>query len=277
LSVTRIGAVSYLNARPLTWGLEQGLGAGRLALRFDHPAAIADEMEAGRLDLGLLPVAALAGTQELELVPGLGVGTRGPSRSVLLVSRVPVARIETVALDPSSRTSNALCRVLLARVFGRRPMFVAAPPVGSAADPLAGCDAAVRIGDRALFEPPPADCATLDLAQVWTAHTGRPFVFAAWIARPGVVDRELYRLLHASSRHGQAQLERIALDTPQPDLARDYLRHNIRCRLGAPELEAMRVFFQAAVELGALPRVPGIRLAGRRLTRCDLVAEGLSR
>jgi chorismate dehydratase len=272
LGLTRIGAVSYLNARPLTWGLERGLGSGRIELRFGPPAALADEMAAGRLDLGLLPVAALAGPQQLELVPGLAVGTFGPSRSVLLLCRRPPAQIDSVALDPASRTSNALCQVLLARAFGRRPTFVRAP---AGDDPLSGCDAAVRIGDRALFEPLPEGCTALDLAQVWTAQTRRPFVFAAWIARPGVVDPELYRLLHASSRQGRSEIERIALDAPQPDLARDYLLRNIRTRLGAPEIEALLEFFRAAVDLGCLERVPEIRLAGKRRTTCDAVAEAL--
>jgi chorismate dehydratase len=236
------------------------MGAERIALSYGHPSVIADRMASGQIDLGLLPIAALAGAQDLELVPGLAVGTFGPSRSVLLVCRRPPAEIDTVALDPESRTSNALARVLLAQVWGRRPTFVSAPAARQGADPLHGCDAAVRIGDKALFDPLPAGCTALDLAQVWTEHTRRPFVFAAWIGRPDVVDPQLYRLLHASSRQGRQDLERIAAGSPQPALARVYLEQNIRCRLGAPEIEA-------------LDRVPEIRLALRRETACDVAAE----
>ena len=119
----RIGAVSYLNTRPLVYGLERERGAGAFELSYAAPAELADRMTAGQLDLALLPVIELAGMPELEVVPGLGIVTAGASRSVLLVSKKPLEQIETVALDPESRTSNALARVLFSKVWHRQPVF----------------------------------------------------------------------------------------------------------------------------------------------------------
>lgn len=271
----RIGAVAYLNTRPLVHGFEQGLGRGRVELGYDVPAVLADRMAAGAFDVALLPIIELARLEGLELVPGLGIVTRGASRSVLLVGRRPVDAVRSVALDRDSRTSNTLARVLFAEVWRRAPEFAEGP--AALADALDSFDAVVRIGDKALFEPVPDGAIVQDLGRVWTDATGLPFVFAAWAARAGVVDREIYRLFHDSRRSGRRALRRIAEDYSyhgrrDPELALAYLTRHIRCRLGAAELRAMRLFFGAARKIGAIAAIPEIRLALRRRTECDEAA-----
>lgn len=262
--MTRVGAVGYLNARALVFGLEQGLGADGIELSYDVPSRLAERMRAGELDVALLPTIELGGLPAFELVPGLGIVSRGAARSVLLVSRVPLERIERVALDPESRTSNALSQVLFADAWGRAPEFHLGPLDLAAA--LAGADAAVRIGDKALFEPVPDGCEAHDLGTAWTALTGLPFVFAAWVARPGVVDRPLYKLLHESHRSGTRVVDLIAEDYTwngrrDPAVSRAYLRENIRHRLGADELRGLRRFLDAAARLGLIERAPELRMA----------------
>jgi len=274
-SPVRIGAVSYLNARPLTYGIEHGLGADRLQLSCATPAVLADRLAGGELDLALLPVVELARIPDLELVPGLAIGTFGACRSVLLVSRVPVEAIESIALDPDSRTSNALARLLLHEAWQRRPAI--RPGRAGLEASLEQADAAVRIGDKALFDPLPPDLHVRDLGQVWTERTGLPFVFAAWAARPGVVDRDLYRKLHASRREGSREVDRIAREfewkgRSRPEIARDYLTRNIRFRLGAPEIRAMERFFDAAARLGVIDAAPEIRFALEPWTDCHETA-----
>jgi chorismate dehydratase len=247
----RAGAVSYLNTRPLVFGIDQGLGADRLELTYDVPSVLAARMAAGELDLALLPVIELARIRDLVIVPGLAIGSVGNCRSVVLVSKVPLAEVSRVALDPESRTSNALARVLFAEAWGGRPEFVAGPRDLTLA--LREHDAAVRIGDKALFEPRPAGTIAYDLGGAWTARTTLPFVFAVWAARRGVIDREIYEMLHASRREGAAALPAIAADytwngRQYPDVALAYLRDAMRYRLGNPELEAMRRFLSAAGE-----------------------------
>jgi len=275
MSRIKIGAVAYLNTLPLVHGLERGPGAERIELSYEVPSRLAELMAAGRLDVALLPVIELARIPGLELVPGLGIVTRGPSRSVLLLSRCPLEDVRSLALDPESRTSNALAQVLLQEVWRRRPQ-VRVGSLDPAAD-LEVCDAVVRIGDKALFDPLPQGAEVHDLGEVWTGHTGLPFVFAAWIARPGVVDRELYRLLHASRRAGSQAVRQIADDYAykgrrHPELALDYLTRHIRFRLGADEIRAIERFLGAAEAAGLIGSAPRLRMALERWSECHETA-----
>jgi chorismate dehydratase len=278
--MVRVGAVSYLNTRPLVFGIEQGIGASRIELSYDVPSAIARQMASGEIDVGLLPVIELARIPDLEIVPGLGIVTRGPSRSVLLVARKPLDEIETVALDPHSCTSNALVRVLFAEAWGGSPRFVDGPLDFEAA--LAECDAAVRIGDKALFEPLPEGAEAHDLGTAWTDRTGLPFVFAVWAVRSGVLDRRLYQDLHDSRREGSRMIDPIAADytwngRQYPEISRRYLHENIFFRLGSAELRAMETFFEASARLGLIDEAPELRLGLQRWTRCDETAAALRR
>ena len=260
----KAGAVSYLNTRPLVFGIDQGLGADRIELSYDVPSVLARRMAAGELDLALLPVIELARIPDLVVVPGLAIGSFGDCRSVLLVSKTPLSEVRSVALDPESSTSNALAAVLFEEVWGRKPSLVAGPRDLSSA--LAAHDAAVRIGDKALFEAAPAGTFTHDLGGAWTARTTLPFVFAVWAARPGVVDRDVYEILHASRRAGSAVLAAIADDytwggRQHPAIALPYLRDAMRYRLGDPEASAMRLFLAAAARIGVIDAAPPIVFA----------------
>ena len=263
----RVGAVSYLNTRPLVFGLEQGLGADRLLLSYDVPSVLASRMAAAELDLALLPVIELARSPGLVVVPGLAIGSLGNCRSVFLVARKPLSDVATIALDPESRTSNALARVLCAEAWGIQPAFVDGPRDLTLA--LAEHDAAVRIGDKALFGPLPEDAIAYDMGGAWTARTSLPFVFAVWAARPGIVDREIYEVLHASRRAGSAALSAIAADytwngRQYPEASLAYLRDAMRYRLGDPEVAAMRRFLAAAAALGVIDAAPAVTLASFR-------------
>lgn len=272
----RVGAVSYLNTFPLV----EGLAGPGLALSFAPPAALADRMAEGALDVALLPVAELARLPHLEIVPGLGIVTSGASRSVLLVSTKPVEDVSSVRLDPESRSSNALCRVLFAEVWGVRPEF--RPGTPDLAECLADADAAVRIGDKALFEPAPTGTFVTDLGRAWTDATGLPFVFAVWAARPGVVDRELYRRLHDARRRGKRSIEKIARDyryrgRAYEREAREYLEEAIRYRLGNPEIDGMKRFFALAERAGVVREAPPLRRALESWSPCHdtAVARGI--
>jgi len=277
---TRIGAVSYLNTRPLIRGLEQDARDERIELVLDVPSGLGRRLAQGELDLALLPVIELASIDGVEIVPGLAITTRGASRSVLLLARRPLDEVQSVALDAESRTSNCLVQVLFAERWNKLPRFVPGPR--GVDEALAAHDAVVRIGDKALFEPTPTGATVHDLGLAWTEATGLPFVYAVWAARAGVVDRRLYRLLHDSRRRGAAAIEHIAQSFSfnglhDPALARTYLMEHIHYRLGADEIEAMRWFFRAAARLGLIDRPPEIRLALAGRTDCHESAERLVR
>ena len=161
----RVGAVCYLNTRPLIHGMDRGEAAERIELSYATPAGLAEQLAAGRLDVALLPVIELARIQDLELIPELAITTRGPCLSVLLVSHGPAESIRSLALDPESRSSNALARVLLDRVWKVRPEAIEG--AAGLEDSLARADAAVRIGDKALFEPLPPGLHVHDLGEVF--------------------------------------------------------------------------------------------------------------
>jgi chorismate dehydratase len=235
------------------FGFEQGVAADRIDLSYDVPAKLAESMRDGELDVALLPAIELARIRCLEIVPGLAIGSLGACRSVLLVAKKPVEGIRRVALDPDSRTSNALVRILFGTYWRSSPEFL--ETCGHMVSALDEADAVVRIGDKALFEPVPRGTVAHDLGEIWTRLTGLPFVFAVWAARPGAVDRSLYRAFHASRRHGSQFLDAIADDyTWQgrrfPDISRDYLRRAIRYRLGADEVRGLRRFHDLARQSG---------------------------
>jgi len=271
----RIGAVGYLNTRALIHGIAGGLGAERIELSYDVPSGLARDLAAGHLDVALLPVIELARQPGLEVVPGLGIVTRGAARSVLLVSRREPAEVRSVALDPESRTSNGLVQVLFDRVWGAAPRFVAGST--DLAESLADCDAAVRIGDKALFEPLPAGCRAWDLGETWTGATGLPFVWAVWAARAGVVDRELYRMLHESRRRGARAVDEIAAAYAwrghrDPELSARYLREHILHRLGGAEVRAIELYLAEAARLGLIDAAPKIAMALGERSACHETA-----
>jgi chorismate dehydratase len=253
----RIGAVRYLNTRPLVFGLAEA-APERIELSFDVPAVLADRLARGEIDVGLIPTVELARIPDLEIVPGLGIVSRGAARSVLLATRCAPERARRVALDPESRTSNALIRILFDELWKASPEFELGR-VGIA-DWLDGYDAAVRIGDKALFELLPEGVETHDLGELWDRVTGLPFVWAVWACRPGMLDGELSGTLHGCLERGLQSVDAIAREyafegRSDPELARAYLTQNIRFRLGPEELRGMKRFLAAAARVGAAPRV----------------------
>jgi chorismate dehydratase len=271
----RVGAVSYLNTRPLVFGLERGVGGGRFLLTYDVPATLADRMAREELDLALLPSIELARLPELEVVPGIGIGSRGPAGSVLLIAKRPLTEVRRVALDPESRTSNALVRVLFGGVWKTDPVFTTGR--GDLPAMLRDHDAAIRIGDKALFETPPERSTVVDLGEAWTTAYRLPFVYAVWVARPGVLDRDVYRALHDSRREGTRALEAIAEDYTWngrqfPEISLRYLRQQIRYRLGSSELNGLKTFLDEARRAGIIRKTPEIKMGLARWTDCHETA-----
>jgi predicted solute-binding protein len=225
----RFGAVSYLNARPLIEGLSP--------LVLATPAELADRHARGEVDVALLPVAA-GEAMGLRRVGRLGIAAEGPVESVLLFLRRPLEDVRTVALDPASRTSRALTRLLLEDALSLAPRYV---------DPPA--DAELLIGDAALVRGA-TDEPRLDLAEEWTRWTGLPFVFAAWYGDPRAEAD-----LEAAYGRGQGHLARYARDAalglPAKALER-YLRERIRFRIGPREEEGLAQFLARGRARGLL-------------------------
>ena len=252
----RIGAVGYLNARPLTWALDRD--PGRWAIRYDLPAVCAGLLQAGEVDLGLTPSIEYLYDPRYRFVPGIGIGSRGAVTSVAIFTTRPMADVKTIALDTSSRTSVALTRVLCHDWFKIAPAFV---PQGPSLEAMtAAHDAALLIGDPALEADAEALGLTkIDLGEAWLAMTGLPFVYAAWTGRAGAVGADDVRSLQAARDEGLANIPAIALEYAPDDPARAaraaiYLRDNVRYGLGSEEVAGLQLFLDRAAALGLAPR-----------------------
>jgi chorismate dehydratase len=243
--LTRLGAVSYLNTRPLVFGLE---ARPDVALRFDVPARCADLLEGGLIDLGLIPAFEYARHADYLAVPGVAIASCGAVESVALFTRRDMADVRTIALDISSRTSASLVRVLCAEHFHIEPTFTPAAP--DLAAMLETADAALIIGDPALFTDPAAlGVHKIDLGTVWTALTGLPFVWAFWAGRADAASPAVCRLLCETRDRGVESIDVIAQRDSPADLSRQkliarYLRCAIAYDLDGPFLEGLRTFYR---------------------------------
>jgi chorismate dehydratase len=256
----RLGAVSYLNTRPLVHGLDRQ--TDRFSLRFDVPAKCAELLHADAVDLGLIPSIEYPG-HDYRIVPDVSIASDGPVASVAVFTRVAAEDIHSIALDTSSRTSIALLRVLCARWFGIEPQLVTmAPDLGRM---LAECDAALVIGDNALFTDHDAlGVEKIDLGEAWIGMTGLPFVYAFWAGRPGVVAPADTAALQRARDAGVVATARIGResfpDSPDKAARADrYLRENVKYALGEPEVAGLRRFYELAVEVGALQQADAVR------------------
>jgi chorismate dehydratase len=250
----RVGAVSYLNTKPLVYRL--GEIAPFLQLSFDLPSRLADKLAEGALDVALIPSVEFFQNPAYTIVSDACIGCRGPVWSVKLFSRVPPAEIKSLALDEGSRTSAALVQILLHEKFGispeRRPL-----PIGSSVD-ASEADAVLLIGDRAMHAPPGEFAAVWDLGDAWRAWSGLPFVFAMWVARAGVPLDRLRPALCAARDAGVAHLPEIADRegpplgiTPAQCLA--YLRDNLHFQLGPSERRGLQRFYERVAALHLAP------------------------
>ena len=251
-SLVRLGAVVYLNARPLTWALDRV--PSRWQVRYDVPSVCAELLHGGHVDLGLIPSIEYLHGSNYRLVPGVGIGSRGEIATVALYTRVPVSSIGTIALDTSSRTSVALTRVLCAKRFRMTPAFVPHRP--DLAAMLERCDAALLIGDPAFDADHDAlGAQKIDLGLEWTAMTGLPFIYAAWTGRPGGAGSREVDALQQAQKDGLAAVDAIAAEYARGDeevarRAARYLRDNVKYALGPEEAAGLQLFLDYAAELG---------------------------
>ncbi|MCK4565615.1 MAG: menaquinone biosynthesis protein [Verrucomicrobia bacterium] len=225
----------YSNSAPLVEQLTEI--DPRVQVINDHPANLVRDLNEGRADVALIPVAHLFFHPELTMIEGLGVAADGPVKSVLLKCNVPVDLIKTVGRDPASATSNALAELLLKKHFDREVEM---------AD-VREADAVVVIGDRALCSDP-APAGDIDLAEAWKDMTGLPFVFAVWAVRKDFSNIEVVaKIAHKACEAGIESLEDIAARYAD-ELGRsrsfwlDYLGNSIHYKLGERDMEGLGAF-----------------------------------
>ena len=244
----KISVVDFLNARPLTWGLLTQPPAGVEVSR-DLPSACADKLRDGRADAGLIPSIEFRRIPGLVRVEGLGIAANSEVRSVLLVSNVSREKIRRIKLDPASRTSAALVRILLKRRYGIAPTVVES-----------NADAELVIGDPAL-KAAQVGRVVLDLAAEWRSLTGYPFVFAFWAVRRDAWSgdhEEIFRASYLVSNEGFEAMVDSEIETARArgnaalsrPMIEDYLRHCLHYELGPEDLAGLELFYRYAEEDG---------------------------
>jgi chorismate dehydratase len=240
----RIGAVSYLNTRPLLLGMEHTPFKDRIELIKSYPAQIAQELLDGTIDIGLVPVAIMPLLTNPHIVSKYVIGTEGEVASVALFSQVPMEQIERVYLDYQSRTSVALAKVLLAQYWNKNVEFIAATE--GYIDQISGTTAGVIIGDRALASLDQFDH-IYDLGLAWKQHTGLPFVFAAWVANKPIPS-EFIESFDAANGYGLMHLEEVIDLIPANEQVYDlhkYYTHNISYELTQEKKKGLDKFLEA--------------------------------
>jgi len=259
----RIGIVDYLNSRPLAWSFLPGLPVEGLEPYFLSPATIAESLAGGELDVGLIPTIELQRVEGLSVIPDLCVAAHREVRSVLLVSRVDVRAIRTLALDENSRTSVALVKILLRELYEIEPATTTCRPEVSTM--LEQTDAALVIGDPALVIDR-SRYVVLDLASEWRRLTGKPFVFAVWAIRQGVDLGARLALFRQSLDRGLENIDTLvqaaaAKHSLSQSEVHEYLTEHLSYRLGSDELSGLGEFFDRAFESDLIGAVLPLRFA----------------
>jgi chorismate dehydratase len=260
----RISAISFLNTAPLMWDFEHGKAGEHFDISYTVPSSCARALAEGTADIGIIPAAAYASIPGLQILPDVAIASRQPVRSILLVSKMPIEKVRTVALDTSSMTSAALTKILFEKWLGGGQTF--APIEPDLDKMLASHDAGLLIGDPAL-QVDRSRYHTLDLAEEWIRRTGKPFVFAFWAVRSAALNEapalDLAEIFRDSRDHGlePENLDHIAREwAPRVGLSKDgvraYLTESIYYRLDSGCIEGLRLFYRYAAEIGALPAAP---------------------
>jgi chorismate dehydratase len=288
----RISIVQYLNTAPLVWGFTNGALRGKYDLSFTVPSQCADDLRFGRADVAIIPAIEYQRIDDLVILPDMAIASKKQVRSLLIIAKKPIEQVKNFALDGSSRSTQALTRILCAEKWKIAPQFFEAPPDLNAM--LEQADAALLIGDPALrfavgIEKdswPGAEGQTIcqaatlgitrsellyvyDVVGEWRSLTGLPAVLAVWAARRDTATPEVTADFLASRDFGLSRIPEICFDAtrelelPQRALE-SYLRHNIDFSLDEENRRGLELYFTSAAKLGLIPQAKPLEYAAAK-------------
>ena len=246
----RIGVVSYFNTQPLLLGIEKADFLSKIELVKDYPANIAQSLIDGQIDIGLVPVAITPLLSNPHIVSDYGIGTKGKVASVAIFSQVPMEQIESIYLDYQSRTSVRLARILLKEFWKKDIQFLEAEE--GYIQSIQGTTAGVIIGDRALANLTAFEY-VYDLGEAWVAHTGLPFVFAAWMSNQPI-PASFQALFNQANAYGVEHIQEVLAQLPSRTHAYDmekYYTENIEYNLSAAMQQGMQLFLEKVKQLAS--------------------------
>jgi chorismate dehydratase len=235
----RVGAVSYLNTKPLIWGIQHSDINDLIDLSVDYPSAVAKKLKSNEIDLGLVPVAILPELNEYFIISDYCIGANGSVGSVSIFSEVPLEQVETVLLDYQSHTSVALTKILFKKYWNLHPEFQAAYP--DYEKDIKGTTAGLVIGDRAFLQKKRVPY-EYDLAEVWKQMTGLPFVFAAWVANKELPEA-FVDAFNRANEFGLTEISRVIEMNPNHDYnLYYYFTKNLSYKLDESKRKGLQLF-----------------------------------
>jgi chorismate dehydratase len=292
VSKLRISVVQYVNTAPLVRGFTHGPLQGKYDLSFTVPSLCAEALRTGAADVAIIPAIEYQRIPNLVILPDLSIASKERVRSLLVVSKPPIRQAKRIALDRSSRSTQALTKILCAKRWNIAPEFHEAEP--DVAAMLEESDAALVIGDPALRlaiaaeakakpgrdgelicegatigMPQHAALHIYDVVREWWQMTERPAVLAVWAARREIVTEELAEEFVASLNYGLANLGAICkeaadeMQLPEKELAL-YLRTNIDYSLDDENRKGLLAYYSHALKVGLLEKLNPITIAGRK-------------
>lgn len=208
----KVSAVSYLNTKPLLYGIERHPLRAHIELDIEYPALIAKHLQDGASDIGLVPVAAIPLIPGARIIADYGIAADGAVASVCIFSKVPLEQVKRIYLDYQSRTSVRLARLLLEKYWKLNIELIQAPE--NYIELIDGGTAGVIIGDRALQHLSDFEY-IYDLSACWKAYTGMPFIFAAWVAYRELPE-EFIRQFNEANEYGLQHLDEVIAENPYP-------------------------------------------------------------
>lgn len=235
LAPFRVGSVGYLNAAPLTRGIEE-------EVLYATPSRLAELLRRDELDAALVSVVEVLFNDRYDILDGIAIAALGEVKSVLLAHRQPIEQAKVIFCDTASLTSIELLRVLLAE-RGIKPEFKPLPSYDFAALP----DYALLIGNPALdFILAPHQHEVWDLGAAWYELTNLPFVYAVWALRRGIENSPLRRQLREARDFGLDTLDTIIRTRTEYDydFRKDYLSWHIHFHLGTDEKRGLAKFME---------------------------------
>jgi chorismate dehydratase len=288
----RISIVQYLNTAPLVWGFTNGPLRGKYDLSFTVPSLCAEALHSGAADIAIIPAIEYQRIDDLAILPDMAIASQNLVRSLLIISKKPIEAVRSIALDRSSRSTQALTKILCDRRWKNAPEFFEMPPDAGAM--LQRADAALLIGDPALRlsieiaasaergasgeQVCPAGSAGIaggeslhvyDVVEEWRKMTNLPAVLAVWAARSEVASPDVIEDFQASRDLGLKNVDEISqqaareLALPAVEL-HGYLTENIDFTLGEENLRGLTAYFAFAATMGLIPKVNTIAIAAGR-------------
>lgn len=250
----KIGCVPYLNSKPLVFGIEK-------QVHFDVPSALSQSLRDGEVDCALVPIVEYLEHPHYQILPAICIASRGPVRSVYLAYQGPLSRLKRVFLDPNSKTSSLMLKVILGEFFGLNPEYCDPRQTEPAPD-----DARLLIGDPAMLQRGrllQSGWNLLDLGESWFDATELPFVYACWLVREGVNAIPYIEILSRAREAGREHLEEIIrAETRFPEnMVRSYFKDAVRFDFGAGEIKGILEFQRLLKKHGWIQKESELKLA----------------